>query len=209
MGHKANPIGMRLQVNKDWRSKWYASKKEYTQFLLEDLAVRKAIEDRYSGRSTVSKVDIERSATLASITIHTSKAGVIIGRGGSGIEELKKIVQKIMNIPVRLNVEEVKKPELHAKLVAENIARQLENRIAFRRAVKFGLRNTMQAGAKGIRIEVAGRLNNAEMARREKFSEGAVPLHTLRSDIDYALSEAKTPAGKIGVKVWINRGEVV
>lgn len=209
MGHKANPIGMRLQVNKDWRSKWYANKKEYTEFLLQDLEVRKKIEAKYAGRSTISRIDIERSPTLASITIHTSKAGVIIGRGGSGVEELKRTVEKIMNIPIRLNVEEVKKPELHAKLVAENIARQLENRIAFRRAVKFGLRNTMQAGAKGIRIEVAGRLNNAEMARREKFSQGAVPLHTLRSDIDYALAEAVTPAGKIGVKVWINKGEVV
>lgn len=208
MGHKANPIGMRLQVNKDWRSKWYAGKKDYKNFLLEDLEVRKVIESRYAGRSTVSKIDIERSPTLASITIHTSKAGVIIGRGGAGIDELKKIVEKILNIPIRLNVEEVKKPELHAKLVAENIARQLENRIAFRRAVKFGLRNTMQAGAKGIRIEVAGRLNNAEMARREKMIEGSVPLHTLRADIDYALAEANTPAGKIGVKVWINRGEV-
>jgi len=209
MGQKVNPISMRLQVNKDWRSKWYAGKKDYTKFLLEDLQVREYIEKRYEGRSTVAGVQIERSPTLASITVHTSKAGVIIGRGGVGVTELKAGIEKIMNIPVRVNIEEVKKPELEAKLVAENIARQLENRIPFRRAVKFGLRNTMQAGAKGIRIEVAGRLNGNDMARREKFSEGATPLHTLRADIDYALAVAKTQDGTTGVKVWINKGEVL
>ena len=156
---------------------------------------------------SINNIVIERSANLATISIHTSKAGVVIGRGGAGVTELKGELEKIVHMPVRINIEEVKRPELAAKLVAENIARQLERRINFRRATKMSAQNTMNAGAKGIRIEVAGRLNGAEMSRREKVILGSVPLHTLRADIDYALAKAQTPAGIIGVKVWIYKGE--
>jgi small subunit ribosomal protein S3 len=154
-------------------------------------------------------VDIERSPNLVTVTIHTAKAGVVIGRGGSGTEELKNSIGAIYKVPVRINIQELKKPEMYAKLVAENIAYQLEARINFRRAIKMASAATMRAGAKGVRIEVAGRLNNADMARREKSIEGSVPLHTLRADIDYALATAKTGGGIIGVKVWINKGEVL
>ncbi len=207
MGQKVNPISMRLQVHKNWSSKWFATKKEYVQWLSEDIAVRKAIEKRFETRAVINKIDIERSANLATISIHTSKAGVVIGRGGAGVTELKAELEKIVKMPVRINIEEVKRPELAAKLVAENIARQLERRINFRRATKMSAQNTMNAGAKGIRIEVAGRLNGAEMSRREKVILGSVPLHTLRADIDYNLAKAQTPAGTIGVKVWIYKGE--
>lgn len=209
MGQKVNPISMRLQVNKDWRSKWYAERKQYKEFLEQDLKVRKLIDKTYGSRGSIHKVDIERSPNLITVTIFTSKAGVVIGRGGAGAQELKAKVQQIMKVPVRINIEEVKKPELYAKLVAENIANQLERRISFRRAVKQSAAATMRAGAKGIRIEVSGRLNNAEMSRREKEIQGSVPLHTLRADIDYALARAQTSAGIIGVKVWIHKGEVV
>jgi small subunit ribosomal protein S3 len=207
MGQKVNPISMRLQVHKNWSSKWFAQRKEYVQWLSEDIAVRKAIEKRFETRAVINQIVIERSANLATINIHTSKAGVVIGRGGAGVTELKGDLEKIVGMPVRINIEEVKRPELAAKLVAENIARQLERRINFRRATKMSAQNTMNAGAKGIRIEVAGRLNGAEMSRREKVILGSVPLHTLRADIDYALAKAKTPAGIIGVKVWIYKGE--
>lgn len=207
MGQKVNPISMRLQVHKNWSSKWFATKKEYVQWLSEDIAVRAAIEKRFETRAVINHIVIERSANLATINIHTSKAGVVIGRGGAGVTELKRDLEKIVGMPVRINIEEVKRPELAAKLVAENIARQLERRINFRRATKMSAQNTMNAGAKGIRIEVAGRLNGAEMSRREKVILGSVPLHTLRADIDYALARAKTPAGIIGVKVWIYKGE--
>lgn len=207
MGQKVNPISMRLQVHKNWRSKWFASRREYAQWLAEDLKVRATIEKRFETRAVINEIVIERSANLATITIHTSKAGVVIGRGGSGVQELKGDIEKIVGLPVRINIEEVKRPELAAKLVAENIARQLERRINFRRATKMSAQNTMNAGAKGIRIEVAGRLNGAEMSRREKVILGSVPLHTLRADIDYHLARAQTPAGIIGVKVWIYKGE--
>jgi small subunit ribosomal protein S3 len=207
MGQKVNPISMRLQVNKDWRSRWFAGKRDYATFLAQDLKVRDMIEKRFSTRATINKVEIERSPNLATVTIHTAKAGVVIGRGGSGAQEIKAAIEKIMGMPVRVNIEEVKRPELAAKLVAENIARQLERRINFRRATKMSALNTMNAGAKGIRIEVAGRLNGAEMSRREKVIEGSVPLHTLRADIDYHLAKAQTPSGIIGVKVWIYKGE--
>lgn len=209
MGNKVNPISMRLQVNKDWRSKWFASKRDYTTFLGQDLKVRNIIEARFSTRATINKIDIERSPNLASVTIYTAKAGVVIGRGGAGVQEIKVDIEKIMGMPVRVNIEEVKRPELAAKLVAENIARQLERRINFRRAVKMSAQNTMNAGAKGIRIEVAGRLNGAEMSRREKAIFGSVPLHTLRADIDYHLAKSQTSTGTIGVKVWIYKGEKV
>ncbi len=207
MGQKVNPISMRLQVNKNWRSKWFANKRDYATFLGQDLSVRKLIVDKYGSRAAINQVDIERAPNLVTITIFTSKAGVVIGRGGAGAQELKADVEKIFNIPVRVNIEELKKPEMYAKLVAENIAFQLEKRIAFRRAVKSAAAATMRAGAKGVRVEVSGRLNGADMARREKEIQGSVPLHTLRANIDYALAESNTGAGKIGVKVWINKGE--
>ncbi len=209
MGQKVNPISMRLAVNKDWRSKWFASKKDYTEFLTQDLEVRRLIQNKYQGRASISKVDIERSPNLVNITIHTGKAGVVIGRGGAGVTELKNEVSKIIPGTVRLNIEEVKKAELSAKIVAENIAYQLERRINFRRAVKSTAAATMRAGAKGVRVEVAGRLNGSDMSRREKEIQGSVPLHTLRADIDYALATAKTGAGTIGVKVWIHKGEAL
>lgn len=208
MGQKVNPISMRLQVNKDWRSKWFANKKEYAQYLRQDLAARRLIVDKLGSRAAISKVDIERSPNLVSVTIQTAKAGVVIGRGGSGAAELKDQIEKLYGVPVRVNIEEIKRPELQAKLVAENIAHQLERRIAFRRAVKSSAAATMRAGAKGVRIEIAGRLGGNEMSRREKEVQGSVPLHTIRADIDFASARAKYPgAGIIGVKVWIYRGE--
>lgn len=208
MGQKVNPISMRLQVNKDWRSKWFATKKDFAATLTQDLAVRRFIDKKVGSRGAINRVDIERSPNLVTVTIFTAKAGVVIGRGGSGAQELKMAIEKIYGSQVRVNIEEIKKPELHAKLVAENIANQLERRIAFRRAIKSSSGATMRAGAKGIRIEVAGRLNGAEMSRREKEIQGSVPLHTLRADIDYGYVRAKISAGIIGVKVWIYKGEV-
>lgn len=209
MGHKVNPISMRLQVSKDWRSKWFAGKREYANFLSQDLALRKLITVKFGSRANINKTDIERSANLVTVTIHTAKAGVVIGRGGVGVQELKTDVERIYGIPARINIEEVKKPELYAKIVAENIAHQIERRIAFRRAVKQAAGATMRAGAKGIRIEVAGRLGGNEMSRREKLIEGSVPLHTIRADIDYSAARAHYPgSGIIGVKVWIYKGEV-
>jgi small subunit ribosomal protein S3 len=209
MGQKVNPISMRLQVNKDWRSKWFVNKRDYAKYLADDLKVRKIVQTKLGSRAAINKLDIERSPNLVTVTIHTAKAGVVIGRGGQGAQELKDAIQAIYSIPTRVNIEEVKKPELYAKLVAENIAHQLERRISFRRAIKSTSAATMRAGAKGIRIEVAGRLNGAEMSRREKEIQGSVPLHTIRADIDYAAVAAKTPAGLIGVKVWIYKGETI
>ena len=208
MGQKVNPISMRLQVNKDWRSKWFANKRDYPKYLGQDLAVRRMIQNKLGSRAAINKVDIERSPNLVTVTINTAKAGVVIGRGGTGAQELKTAIEKIYGVPTRVNIEEVKKPELHAKLVAENIAHQLERRISFRRAVKQSAAATMRAGAKGVRIQVSGRLNGAEMSRREKEVAGSVPLHTIRADIDYAQIDAKTVAGIIGVKVCIYKGEV-
>ena len=209
MGQKVNPISMRLQVNKDWRSKWFANKRDYATFLKQDLEVRRMIISKLGNRAAINKVDIERSPNLVSVTIATAKAGVVIGRGGAGAQELKAIIERIFGIPARVNIEEVKKPELYAKLVAENIAHQLERRIAFRRAMKQSAGATMRAGAKGVRIELSGRLGGAEMSRREKTVEGSVPLHTIRADIDYHAARASYPgAGIIGIKVWIYKGEV-
>lgn len=207
MGQKVNPISMRLQVNKDWRSKWFVPKREYASYLTQDLKVRKLIEDKVGQRGAINKVDIERSPSLVTVTISTAKAGVIIGRGGAGVQELKDKIQAIYQVNTRINIEEIKKSELYAKIVAENIANQLSRRISFRRAIKQSAAATMRAGAKGIRIEVSGRLNGAEMSRREKEVQGSVPLHTIRADIDYAAAPAKTAAGIIGVKVWIYKGE--
>ena len=207
MGHKVSPISFRLQSQKNWSSRWFAPKKDFASWLKEDSDIRDFIEKRYSSRPTIAKIEIERSSNLVTITIHTAKAGVIIGKGGSGVQELKSKIEKMTSLPVRINIEEVKKAEQSAKLVAENVAHQLERRINFRRAIKMAVQNTMNTGAKGIRIQVSGRLNNAEMARREKISEGSVPLHTIRANVDYYCARANTPAGVIGVKVWINLGE--
>lgn len=207
MGQKVNPISMRLQVNKDWRSKWFANKRDYATYLAQDLEVRKIVQKKYGSRGAINKVDIERSPNLVTVTIATAKAGVVIGRGGQGAQELKAAVEKIYGVPARVNIEEVKKPDLHAKLVAENIANQLERRMSFRRAIKSASASVMRAGALGVRIEVAGRLNGAEMSRREKEAVGSVPLHTIRADIDFASVRAQTIAGVIGVKVWIYKGE--
>lgn len=209
MGQKVNPISFRLQVNKQWKSRWFASKKEYAGFLTQDLQVRRYINNELGSRAAINKVDIERSPNLVTVTISTAKAGVVIGRGGTGAQVLKDKIEKIYGVPVRVNIEEVKKSELYAKLVAENIAHQLERRISFRRAIKQSAAATMRAGAKGVRIEVSGRLNGAEMSRREKEVQGSVPLHTLRADIDYSAARAQTAAGVIGVKVWIYKGEVI
>lgn len=207
MGQKVNPISMRLQVNKDWRSKWFANKRDYANYLQMDLAVRRLIDKKLGSRAAINKVDIERSPNIVTVTITTAKAGVVIGRGGTGAQELKAEIEKIYGVQTRVNIEEIKKPEMHAKLVAESIAHQLERRISFRRAVKMSAASTMRAGAKGVRIQVSGRLNGAEMSRREKEVAGSVPLHTIRADIDYAQVGAQTQSGIIGVKVWIYKGD--
>ncbi len=207
MGQKVNPISMRLQVNKDWRSKWFADKRSYAKYLENDLAVRRLISTKLGSRASINKVDISRTPNLVTVTIATAKAGVVIGRGGASAAELKDAIEKIYGTPTRVNIEEVKKPDMYAKLVAENIAHQLERRMSFRRAVKSAAAATMRAGAQGVRVEVAGRLNGAEMSRREKEVAGSVPLHTIRADIDFAAVDAKTVAGIIGVKVWIYKGE--
>lgn len=208
MGQKVNPISMRLQVNKDWSSKWFVDKRDYAKFLKDDLTVRRLISKKLGSRASINRVEISRTPNLVTVTIATAKAGVVIGRGGTGATELKEQIEKIYGVPVRVNIEEVKKADLYAKLVAENIAHQLERRMSFRRAIKSSAAATMRAGAKGVRIEVSGRLNGAEMSRREKEVAGSVPLHTLRADIDYAQANAQTVAGIIGVKVWIYKGEV-
>ena len=210
MGQKVNPISFRLQVHKNWSSRWFsASKRDFAKWLEQDVKVRDLIEKKFASRPTIDRIEIERSANLTTVTIHTAKAGVVIGRGGAGVNELKGDIEKIIAGPVRINIEEVKRPDLSAKLVAEGIARQLERRANFRRAIKMSAQNAMNAGAKGIRIEVAGRLNGAEMSRREKMIEGSVPLHTLRADIDFHVARAQGPNGTgiIGVKVWIYKGE--
>lgn len=209
MGQKVNPISMRLQMTKNWRSRWFTGKKEFSTWLSEDYKIREYIENKFKQRPTINLIEIERQANQVEITIHTAKAGVVIGKGGAGVNDLKAAIEKIVGQPVRINIEEVKRPDLAAKLVAENIAHQLERRINFRRATKMAAQNTMNAGAKGIRIEVAGRLNGAEMSRREKVIEGSVPLHTIRADIDYHAARAQLPgAGIVGVKVWIYKGEL-
>jgi len=207
MGQKVNPISFRLQVHKNWDSRWFANKKDFSKWLIEDHRIRALIEAKFISRPTISRIEIERSANLITITIHTAKAGVVIGRGGAGVTELKAAIEKIASLPTRINIEEVKRPELSAKLVAENIARQLERRVNFRRAIKMAAQSTIAAGAKGVRIQVSGRLNNAEMARREKVIEGSVPLHTIRADVDFCATPAQTTSGKIGVKVWVYKGE--
>lgn len=209
MGQKVNPVSYRLQLNKNWSSKWFADKRSYAKFLEEDLQVRQLIQTKLGSRAAINRVDINRTPNLVSVTIHTAKAGVVIGRGGTGAQVLKDEIEKIYATPTRVNIEELKKPDLYAKIVAENIAHQLERRSSFRRAIKSASASTMRAGAKGVRIQVSGRLNGAEMSRREKEIAGSVPLHTLRADIDYAFTAAHTAAGIVGVKVWIYKGEVL
>lgn len=205
MGQKINPRSMRLQVDHDWQSRWYADR-DYATFLITDLKLRAAISKKLNKRAGVARVDIERSPGQIVVTIHTSKPGVVIGRGGSGAEELKTLLAGIAGAPVKVSIEEVKKPELNAQLVAENVAGQLERRISFRRAMKMSVENAMKSGALGAKVAIAGRLNGAEMARRENVAQGSIPLHTLRADIDFAQALAKTTYGVIGVKVWVYKG---
>ena len=207
MGHKVNPIGIRLGISKDWNSKWFAGKRQYAEHLVSDLKVRALLKDKLS-QAGVSKIQINRPQKNADITIFTARPGVVIGKKGEDIEKLRREVSKIMGVDAHINVSEVRKPELDAQLVAESIAQQLERRIMFRRAMKRAVQNAMRLGALGIKVNVAGRLNGAEIARSEWYREGRVPLHTLRADIDYGLAEAKTTYGVIGVKVWIYKGEV-
>jgi small subunit ribosomal protein S3 len=196
---------MRLQIDRDWQSRWYADK-DYATFLIQDLKLRAAVQKKLSKRAGVARIDIERSPGQLVVTIHTSKPGVVIGRGGTGAEELKSMLSKLAGGPVKVSIEEVKKPETNAQLVADNIAGQLERRIGFRRAMKMAVENAMKGGAQGAKVTVAGRLNGAEMARRETVSQGSIPLHTLRADIDYANGLARTTYGVIGVKVWVYKG---
>lgn len=208
MGQKINPNGLRVGVIHDWDSKWFAEDKDFADVLHEDLAIREHI-DTVLADASVSRVEIERAANRVNISINTAKPGMVIGKGGSEVDKLRNDLNKLTGKRVHVNIVEIKKPELDAKLVAEDIALQLENRIAFRRAQKQVIQQTMRAGAEGIRTMVSGRLNGADMARTEGFSEGTVPLHTIRADIDYANVEANTTFGKIGVKVWISKGEVL
>ena len=207
MGQKVHPIEMRVSIIRDWDAKWYAEK-EYAEFLHEDLRIRKFIATKLAD-AAVSTIEIERAANRVNISIHTAKPGMVIGKGGSEVENLRKELNKLTGKRVHINIVEIKKPDLDAKLVGEGIARQLENRVAFRRAQKQAIQRAMRAGAKGIKTQVSGRLNGADIARSEGYSEGTVPLHTLRADIDYAWEEADTTYGKLGVKVWIYRGEIL
>ncbi len=207
MGQKVHPTGIRLGITKDWTSKWYADSKDFGKFLHNDLQVREYLQKKLA-QASLSRIQIERPARNARITIHTARPGLVIGKKGEDIERLRAEVSGMMGIPVHINIEEVRKPELDATLVAQGIAQQLEKRIMFRRAMKRAVTNSMRLGAQGVKINVAGRLNGAEIARSEWYREGRVPLHTLRADIDYGFAEAKTTYGIIGVKVWIFKGEV-
>ena len=207
MGQKIHPLGMRVGIIRDWDSKWYA-KKDFAEFLHEDLKIRDYIRKQLN-EASVSTIEIERAANRVNVSIHTAKPGMVIGKGGSEVDKLRTNLNKLTGKRVHINIVEIKKPDLDAKLVAEGIARDLERRIAFRRAQKQAIQRAMRAGAKGIKTQVSGRLNGADIARAEGYSEGTVPLHTLRADIDYAWEEADTTYGKLGVKVWIYRGEVL
>ena len=207
MGHKVHPTGIRLGISKDWNSKWFANKREYPLYLIADLKVRELLRKKLA-QAGISRIQIERPAKSARITIHTARPGVVIGKKGEDIEKLRKEVSAVMGVPAHINVAEVRKPEIDAQLVAESIAQQLERRIMFRRAMKRAVGNAMRLGALGIKVNVGGRLNGAEIARSEWYREGRVPLHTLRADIDYGFAEAKTTYGIIGIKVWVYKGEV-
>ena len=208
MGQKINPNGFRVGVIRPWSAKWYADKKHYAEYLNEDLRIRKYIEKRLADAS-VSTIEIERAANRVNVSIHTARPGMVIGKGGSEVEALRLELNKLTGKRVHINVVEIKKPDLDAHPVGENVAQQLENRIAFRRAMRGAMQRAMRAGAKGIKIQVAGRLNGADMSRVESYSDGTVPLHTLRADIDYSWDEARTTYGALGIKTWIYRGEVL
>lgn len=208
MGQKVHPTGIRLGIVKDHNSVWYADSKSYSQNLITDLEVRDYVEKALD-HASVSRVVIERPAQTARITIHTARPGIVIGKKGEDVDKLRKILTEKMGVPVHINIEEIRKPDLDAKLVAQNVAQQLERRVMFRRAMKRVVQNAMRQGAEGIKVQVGGRLGGAEIARSEWYREGRVPLHTLRADIDYATYEASTTYGIIGVKVWIFKGEVI
>lgn len=208
MGQKVNPTGLRLGINKDWTAKWYASSKDFSKVLNNDMKIRKFLEKKLKN-AAVSMISIERTNKKAEVRISTAKPGVVIGHGGEEIEKLKKDLKKLIDEDIQISIIEVKNPDLNAQLVAKQIASQIENRGSYRMAQKRAIRNTMKAGAKGIKTLCSGRLNGAEIARSEGYNEGTTPLHTLRADIDYATAEADTTYGKIGVKVWIYKGEIL
>ena len=208
MGQKVHPVGIRLGIVKDWSSRWYATTKDYPGYLYKDLIVRNYLRNKLS-HASVSRIQINRPANNAHITIYTARPGLVIGKKGEDIDALRRHTSAMMNVPVQISVEEIRKPELDAQLVAEGVAQQLEKRIMFRRAMKRAVQNSLRLGAEGIKISVGGRLNGAEIARTEWYREGRVPLHTFRADIDYGFSEAKTTYGVIGVKVWIFKGEIL
>lgn len=208
MGQKIHPIGLRIGIIKDWEGRWFAQKKEYSGLILEDLKIRKFIKKRLYA-SGIAKIEIERAANRIKVTIHTARPGMVIGRQGTEVEVIRKEIENFSGKQVQLNIAEVKSPELNAQLVSENIAFQLERRTSFRRAMKQSIGRTMKFGAQGVKVKCSGRLMGAEIARTEGYSEGKVPLHTLRADIDYGFAEANTTYGKIGVKVWIYKGEIL
>ena len=208
MGQKVSPVGLRIGINRGWEANWYANKSDFSKCLENDLKIRKFLAKRLSDAG-VSTIEIERNTKRCEITIHTSKPGVIIGKGGEEIENLKKEISKLVKEEVQISIVDIKKPDLDATLVAESIATQIENRASFRMAQKKAIRNVMKSGAKGVKTLVSGRLNGADIARSEGYSEGTIPLHTLRANVDYATAEADTTFGKIGVKVWIYKGEIL
>ena len=207
MGQKINPNGLRLGINRTWSSRWY-SKNDYAKLLHEDFEIKKYVKTKLTSAS-ISKIIIERAAKRLRLTLFSSKPGIIIGKKGSDIESLKNVITKMTKLEVFIDIKEIRKPEVEAKLVAENIASQLEKRISFRRAMKKAVQSSMRLGAKGVKVVCSGRLGGAEIARTEKYHEGSVPLHTLRNDIDYATAEAETTYGICGIKVWINKGEIL
>ena len=208
MGQKVSPIGLRIGINKDWESRWYAPKKDFSKNLQEDIKIREFIEKNLQDKG-IAKVEIERNSKRCEVIIHSSKPGVLIGKGGEEIEKLKKQLSKVVGRNVFVSIVDIKKPDLNAKLVADSIAKQITNRASFRMVQKRAIKNAMKAGAKGIKTSVSGRLGGADMARSEGYTEGTIPLHTIRADVDYAHSEADTTFGKIGVKVWIYKGEIL
>ena len=208
MGQKVNPHGARVGVILDWSTKWYAGKKDFSNNLIEDFKLRKMLKEKLN-IAGVSHIDIERAGTKLTVSVFTAKPGIVIGRGGAGVETLKKQVEQFTGKSVNLNILEIKSPEINAQLVAENIAQQLEKRVSFRRAMKQSIQRAMKAGAKGIKTSVAGRLGGADIARTEGYHEGSIPLQTLRANIDYGFCEAKTTYGRIGVKVWIYKGQIL
>ncbi len=208
MGQKVSPVGLRIGINRNWEANWYAKNSDFSDYLERDLKIRKFL-DKKLNNAGVSTIEIERNAKRCEVIIHTSRPGVIIGKDGVEIENLKKEISKLVGEEIQISIVDIKKPDLDAKLVADSIASQIENRASFRMAQKKAIRNVMKAGAKGVKTLVSGRLNGADIARGEGYSEGTIPLHTLRADVDYALSEADTTFGKIGVKVWIYKGEIL